>query len=147
MKETTRIPFLAGRLSEAASEFILEALKREGFTDLLPCHGDILHVLTVQESATVLELARLTHRSKSTVSALVSKLADLGYIERKRSSLDSRVVHLSLTQRGRDFIPVAEKISWELHALITEGMTPAETEAVEALLKRLILRFEEKKTI
>ncbi len=147
MQELTRIPFLAGRLSEAASEFILEALKREGYSDLLPCHGDILHVLTVRESATVLELARLTHRSKSTVSSLVSKLADLGYIERKRSSEDSRVVHLSLTQKGRDFIPVSKKISLELHALITEGMTPAETQAAEALLKHLMLRFEDRKSI
>ena len=144
MKKVTSIPFLAGRLSEAASDFILEALKREGYSDLLPCHGDILHVLTEQESATVLELARLTHRSKSTVSALVAKLADLGYIERKRSSLDSRVVHLSLTQKGRDFMPVAERISQELHAAVTGGMTPAEITSAEALLKRLILRFEEK---
>lgn len=73
MKENTRIPFLAGRLSEAASAFILESLKREGISELLPCHGDILHVLTEQDTATVMELARLTHRSKSTVSALVTR--------------------------------------------------------------------------
>ena len=30
MKENTRIPFLAGRLSEATSTIILESLKREG---------------------------------------------------------------------------------------------------------------------
>ena len=78
MKENTRIPFLAGRLSEATTTFILESLKREGMGELLPCHGDILHVLTEQETATVMELSRLTHRSKSTVSALVTKLVDLG---------------------------------------------------------------------
>ena len=61
MKENTRIPFLAGRLSEATSTFILESLKREGMGELLPCHGDILHVLTEQETATVMELSRLTH--------------------------------------------------------------------------------------
>ena len=82
MKENTRIPFLAGRLSEATSTFILESLKREGMGELLPCHGDILHVLTEQETATVMELSRLTHRSKSTVSALVTKLVDLGYVAR-----------------------------------------------------------------
>ena len=56
MKENTRIPFLAGRLSEATSTFILESLKREGMSELLPCHGDILHVLTEQETATAMEL-------------------------------------------------------------------------------------------
>ena len=119
MKENTRIPFLAGRLSEATSTFILESLKREGMGELLPCHGDILHVLTEQETATVMELARLTHRSKSTVSALVTKLVDMGYVARERSAEDSRVINLRLTEKGRAFIPVSERISSELDALVT----------------------------
>ena len=105
MKENTRIPFLAGRLSEATSTFILESLKREGMGELLPCHGDILHVLTEQETATVMELARLTHRSKSTVSALVTKLVDLGYVARERSAEDSRVINLRLTEKGQGVHP------------------------------------------
>ena len=116
MKENTRIPFLAGRLSEATSTFILESLKREGMGELLPCHGDILHVLTEQETATVMELSRLTHRSKSTVSALVTKLVDLGYVARE----------LRLTEKGRAFIPVSKRISSELDALVTRSLTPDE---------------------
>lgn len=92
--------------------------------ELLPCHGDILHVLTEQETATVMELARLTHRSKSTVSALVTKLVDLGYVARERSAEDSRVINLRLTEKGRAFIPVSERISSELDALVTCSLTP-----------------------
>ena len=121
MKENTRIPFLAGRLSEATSTFILESLKREGMGELLPCHGDILHVLTEQETATVMELSRLTHRSKSTVSALVTKLVDLGYV-------------------------VSERISSELDALVTRSLTPDEARFAEALLARILNGFSSDKS-
>lgn len=143
MTETTRIPFLAGRLSEAASNFILNALKREGYGDLLPCHGDILHVLTRQETATVVELARLTRRSKSTASALVAKLVDLGYIEKERSFADSRVVHLRLTEKGRAFLPVSERISQELHDIVTKGLSEDEVRLTETLLVGILNHFDE----
>lgn len=144
MTETTRIPFLAGRLSEAASNFILNALKREGYGDLLPCHGDILHVLTRQETATVVELARLTRRSKSTASALVAKLVDLGYIEKERSAADSRVVHLRLTEQGRAFLPVSERISRELHDIVTKGLSEDDVRLTETLLVGVLNHFDEK---
>ncbi len=144
MTETTRIPFLAGRLSEAASNFILNALKREGYGDLLPCHGDILHVLTRQETATVVELARLTRRSKSTASALVAKLVDLGYIEKERSCADSRVVHLRLTEKGRAFLPVSERISQELHEIVTKGLNEDEIRQAENLLVAVLNHFDDK---
>lgn len=143
MTETTRIPFLAGRLSEAASNFILNALKREGYGDLLPCHGDILHVLTRQETATVVELARLTRRSKSTASALVAKLVDLGYIEKERSAADSRVVHLRLTEKGRAFLPVSERISQELHDIVMKGLSENEVRLTETLLVGILNHFDE----
>ena len=141
-----RSPFLAGRLSEATSTFILESLKREGMGELLPCHGDILHVLTEQETATVMELARLTHRSKSTVSALVTKLVDLGYVARERSAEDSRVINLRLTETGRAFIPVSERISSELDALVTRSLTPDEARFAEALLARILNGFSSDKS-
>ena len=140
MKENTRIPFLAGRLSEATSTFILESLKREGMGELLPCHGDILHVLTEQETATVMELSRLTHRSKSTVSALVTKLVDLGYVARERSAEDSRVINLRLTEKGRAFIPVSERISSELDALAHARRGPIRRSAPRENPQRLFLR-------
>ncbi|KXT33675.1 MAG: MarR family winged helix-turn-helix transcriptional regulator [Sutterella wadsworthensis] len=146
MKENTRIPFLAGRLSEATSTFILESLKREGMGELLPCHGDILHVLTEQETATVMELSRLTHRSKSTVSALVTKLVDLGYVARERSAEDSRVINLRLTEKGRAFIPVSKRISSELDALVTRSLTPDEARFAEALLARILNGFSSDKS-
>lgn len=147
MTDTTRIPFLAGRLSEAASNFILTALKREGCGELLPCHGDILHVLTRQETATVVELARLTRRSKSTASALVAKLVDLGYLQRERSTSDSRVVYLRLTDKGRAFIPISERISAELHDTVTKALSEEEVRTAEALLVRVLNRFDEKSDV
>ena len=92
------------------------------------------------------EIARLTHRSKSTVSALVTKLVDLGYVARERSAEDSRVINLRLTEKGRAFIPVSERISSELDALVTCSLTPDEARFAEALLARILNGFSSDKS-
>ena len=106
---------------------------------------DILHVLTEQETATVMELARLTHRSKSTVSAS-SRSSLICYVARERSAEDSRVINLRLTEKGRAFIPVSERISSELDALVTCSLTPDEARFAEALLARILNGFSSDKS-
>jgi DNA-binding MarR family transcriptional regulator len=52
------------------------------------------------EQATVNELAERLQLAQSTVTELVARAERLGLVERERSELDGRVVHLRLTQEG-----------------------------------------------
>ena len=139
--KNTRIPFLAGRLSDAASRFIEAELREAGYSDLLPSHGDLLNALMMHEELSVLELTKLTHRSKSTVSALADKLVALGYIEKRRSTEDSRVMLLTLSDKGRAVEPVMQCISHKLAQRLTEGIEANEIAQTEAILERLLKRF------
>lgn len=139
--QNTRIPFLAGRLSDAASRFIEAELREAGYSDLLPSHGDLLNALMMHKELSVLELTKLTHRSKSTVSALADKLVALGYIEKRRSTEDSRVMLLTLSDKGRAVDPVMHCISHKLAQRLTEGIEANEIAQTEAILERLLRRF------
>ena len=137
----TCIPFLAGRLSEVVSQFILRELRRAGIDDLLPCHGDLLQVLLERKTVTVMELTRLTHRSKSTVSALADKLVKLGYVQKQRSSEDSRVVLLTLTERGLLLQPVMQTISDRLAVHMTKGFSQEDIARTEDILSKMLSQF------
>jgi DNA-binding MarR family transcriptional regulator len=52
------------------------------------------------EQATVNELAERLQLAQSTVTELVARAERLGLVERERSELDGRVVHLRLTREG-----------------------------------------------
>lgn len=139
--QNTQIPFLAGRLSDAASRFIESELRDAGYADLLPCHGDLLNALMKHEELSVLELTKLTHRSKSTVSALADKLVALGYIEKHRSHDDCRVVLLTLSKKGKEMEPVMRRISQKLAERVTRDIPDHEIEKIEIMLERLLKQF------
>lgn len=75
--------------------------------NLLP-HGNvtlpqlwILEHLRDQASCTMCELAARLHLQGSTATGLVDRLARYGLVQRRRSQVDRRVVHVGLTLKGR----------------------------------------------
>lgn len=66
-----------------------------------------LYLLRLLDSETDLTVNDLTARSltqQSTVSVIVTRLAKAGYVERIRSAVDARRVHIRLTRRGRALV-------------------------------------------
>ena len=88
-----------------------------------------------------MELTRLTHRSKSTVSALADKLVKLGYVQKQRSSEDSRVVLLTLTERGLLLQPVMQTISDRLAVHMTKGFSQEDIARTEDMLSKMLSQF------
>lgn len=60
-----------------------------------------LHFIAQKEGLTVTELATALYRGKSSTSSLIQRLVESGLVKRTRSATDRRVVHISLTTKGR----------------------------------------------
>ena len=86
-------------------------------------------------------IAAKTHRTKSTVSALADRLEKFGYLERRRSSEDARVVGLYLTEKGRALKPAFSRISDRLSERVCAGFTSEEVRLLEKLLERALHNF------
>lgn len=131
----------ASRLTALAGDFICAELAREGITDLVPAHGDILTPLFVCDRLSVSEIARRTHRTKSTVSVLSAKLEKLGYVTRTRSVTDLRALDVMLTERGAALKPVFDVISQRLAQRLARGLTSAQADQLEQLLQQALRSF------
>ena len=68
-----------------------------------------LHYINQSEKLTVNELATALHHGKSSTSALLNRLEDAGLIRRERGSADRRIVHVSLTAKGKELIRQVEE--------------------------------------
>lgn len=66
-----------------------------------PAQRFVLERLAEHPGASIGELARMTHTDQSSVSVVVSRLVEAGFVERRRSEDDARRAELSLTTRGR----------------------------------------------
>ncbi|TMR24995.1 MarR family transcriptional regulator [Nonomuraea turkmeniaca] len=87
-------------------------------------------------------LARETFASGAAVTKRVKRLEEIGLVARRVDDRDRRVAHLSLTERGRDFIMRLMPQQLEYETALLSGL-PAEREReLAALLSELLLMLE-----
>lgn len=115
---------LMSRTLGAANRYLVELMAREGLAGIVPSHGDILMQLFAHDAMPMAVLAEAIGKDPSTVTALVRKLADAGYVEKAPSSRDRRVCEVRLTDAGRALAPAMERVSRALIATLTNGVTP-----------------------
>ena len=115
--ETDIIISLISRIREKANRFITTELSAHGLIGLKPIHGDLLLALFQYDRPTMKALAEIVDRKKSTVTTLVNKLVQLGYVQKAQDETDFRMFRISLTRKGRALKPHLLEIS---HALIAK---------------------------
>ena len=133
---------LIGRVSEQANRFIVRELEKHGIEGIVPSHGDILVLLFGGEQLTMQEIAGKIHRTKPTVTVLVNKLVELGYVTKEKSDTDNRVTHIALTKKGESLKPAFEAISNSLNTLVYQGFSDDEAEKLELMIEAIRSRFE-----
>ena len=129
---------LSSKISEKGNRFIIEALKQNGAQELVPSHGDILIYLYQNDKMTMKDIAEKIHRTKPTVTVLINKLEKLGYLKREASEKDNRSTLLVLTQKGKNFKPIFEKISNDLNNELYKNLSQEEANILEQILQKVI---------
>ena len=128
---------LANRISDAAHKQIVRELESRGIYGIVPSHGGILMLLFSGEKYTMKEIADKIHRTKPTVTVLVDKLIDYGYVKREKSLNDGRITYLLLTQKGLALKPIFFAVSEKLNTLVYRGLSDAEAEYIENMLEKI----------
>lgn len=130
------------RTLAAANRFLMTRLRDEGLDSLVPSHGDILMHLFVHEDVTMHELALAIGREPSTVTCLVRKLANAGYVQTAKHDGDRRITYASLTEQGRRLRGVFDEISAELVATQMTGVSPAAFDVTRDTLETMRRNFD-----
>ena len=115
--------------------------KAAGLAGFAPSHGDVLACLFKNGDTSMHELAAFAHRTKATTTVLVDKLEQMGFVRRAKSSGDARCQIVSLTPQGEALRPKFADISRRLVARAYAGFSPAEADALDAALERLLSNF------
>jgi len=107
--EINTIIALISRIQNKANRFIVSELKAHGVSGLVPVHGDILLALFFHKRVTMQELAKMVDRKKSTITTLVEKLIQMGYVQKQKDDKDNRYFIISLTDKGKSLkMPLIE---------------------------------------
>lgn len=131
------VPALCSRFRERAHRYLAEQLKQHGLTDLAPSHGDLLVALMRGGPMAMKDLASAIDRDKSTLSGMVHRLDDLGYLTLAKDPEDSRVIIVSPTEKTLDLIGQFKDIG----RLFIEEAFKDFSEAEKLMLAELLARL------
>jgi DNA-binding MarR family transcriptional regulator len=98
----------------------------------------VLVQLGEREAASINELAERTMTHQSSVSVVVSKLEEKGFVRRRRDAADGRRVQIELTAAGRRLVRNAPRPYQEQLAQGLRGLPPNELRAVARSLKQIV---------
>ena len=101
-------------------------------------HPQYLVMLALWESCprSVKELSTVLRAEPATLSPLLKRLETIGYVTRRRSAEDERLLTVELTDAGRALRSEAEKIPYRVVERL--GMEVSELEALHKVLGRVI---------
>lgn len=132
---------LISKIRGKINRFIVSELSKQGIDGIVTSHGDIIFALFKKSRLTMAEIAERIGRDKSTITALVDKLVRLGYVVKERDTEDTRVVYVSLTNRGNELKPIFEAISAEILTVFYLDISKKEKEELISILNRIYKNF------
>lgn len=119
------------------------SLRTSQFSDVSLKEMHTIEIIGKNTNVTPSDIARELMLTLGTVTTSLNKLEAKGYIERKSSKLDRRVVHLTLTKKGKLLDRLHRKFHKNMVIHIAEDMNEQEFEALAQGLKNLHKFLEE----
>jgi DNA-binding MarR family transcriptional regulator len=135
---TQNVGFLLAKASQRWNELLYERFVARGFGEVRPAYGSILLPLFEEDGLRMGQLAERARLSKQTMTTMVRLLERAGLVVRERDDRDGRAFRIHLTDRAREFEPVAGEVVAELEALVAKALTQHESTALERALKGVI---------
>jgi len=135
---TDNVGFLLAKASQRWNELLYERFVARGFGEVRPAYGSILLPLFEEDGLRMGQLAERARLSKQTMTTMVRLLEQAGLVVRERDDRDGRAFRINLTDRAREFQPVAAEVVAELEALVARALTQRESTALGRALKGVI---------
>lgn len=133
--------FLLAKVHHASGRMFARLLKRHRMDEINPAQGRILFVLWQQDAIPMVELAKRTGLGKSTLTAMVDRLAAQGYVERQPAG-DRRSVLVRRTRKDEPFRQAFMAVSAEMTELWYDNFDEDERDRFEHFLARILRNVE-----
>lgn len=125
-------------LSDLIEKVLEESISQVEFSDLTQQQLHYLRVVVRMNNPTLSELARELNLTKPTVTVLVDKLVEKGYIRRVKSDKDRRSMHLHINDKGSKINSLREIAYKKLSEKISTGLNKNETVILTELLRKIV---------
>lgn len=140
MSELTRdnLGWLLAKASQRWNKRLERGFREAGYPEVRPSFGSVLVPLFEEDGLRMGELARRSGVSKQAMTTLARSVEAAGLVVRERDASDGRAQRVSLSARGRELRPVADRILGDLSAWTRTRLTDAELQIVVNSLRKVV---------
>ena len=133
--DTGNLGFLLAKASQHWNELLAERFAERGFADVRPSYGSVLLPLFEEDGLRMGQIAERARLSKQTMTTMVRLCERDGLVYRERDPQDARAFRIHLTERAKDFRPIAGEILRELDAEVLATLGERQRNALTRALK------------
>ncbi|MBO9474452.1 MarR family transcriptional regulator [Shimia sp. R10_1] len=108
----------------------------------MPQHG-VLALLSKEDGQTVTDLAKALSMRKSSLSGLIDRMVERGFVRRAREDADGRVVRVYLEPSAQDLLQRTLPLVQHINGLLLAPFDAAEQEVIGRFLTHMAENAEE----
>ncbi len=125
------------KIRQVAGRIFERMLKNYGI-EINSAQGRIMFALWQQDNISINELAKKTQLKKSTLTSMLDRLENMGYISRRRSEQDRRVILIKRTRKDRDLENKYVELSQEHTKFFYKGFSEGQINRFEKDLEQIL---------
>ncbi len=144
MKTQRQGGFLIAKIHQVSGRIFAKILKKAGISEINPPQGRILFALWKKDEIPITELAGKTLLSKSTLTSMLDRLEEAGFIIRIPSEKDRRTILIKRTEKDKRLESKYAQVSDEMTNLFYKGFASEEIDTFEEYLKRILANLTKK---
>ena len=130
--------FLIAKIHQLSQRIFAKILQKANLTELNPAQGRIMFVLWQEDNISIHELSKRTLLSKSTLTSMLDRLEQSGFIKRVPSRTDRREILIQLTNKDKNFQAKYVEVSKDMIMIYYNNFTEQEINIFEKYLERIL---------
>jgi len=108
------------------------------FSELTGKQMHYLEVISNLDNPNLSELATELNLSKPSITAIIDKFEEKGFIRKVKSDEDRRVSHIHMAQKGKEIEKVHSKIHMRISNMFTSKLAEGELKTLINLLSKIV---------
>ena len=137
MKQQRQAGFLMAKIRQVGDRIFVRKLKDYGI-EINTAQGRIMFALWQKDGVSINELAKETQLKKSTLTSMLDRLGEMGYLKRRHCRKDRRKILIYRTEKDKAMERKYVEVSQQMTVLYYEGFSPEEISRFEHDLQRIL---------
>ena len=130
--------FLLSKIHQLSGRIFNRLLRDADIDELNGAQGRIMFVLWENDNIPITDLAKKSMLSKSTLTSMLDKLEQTGFVKRVYDRKDRRKIRISRTDKDRAYQETFRRVSATMTKIWYNEFTDGEIDSFEASLQKIL---------